>query len=178
MCQVSGKSPWEKYETDGGPGIGEIMKILLGSQNPFKDRRTFMKTQILFWMLAAPDGHAKNFSIFIERMGKYRLTPVYDVISAYPVMGGKKGQIPPEKLRMAMAVSGKNRHYEWKQIKPRHWIETAQKYGAGTFIEEILAELAEQTPKVINEVSKIIPKDFPQTVSDKIFKGLEKAATI
>lgn len=178
MCQTVGKSPWEKYETDGGPGILEIMKVLLGSQNSFKDRRTFMKTQILFWMLAAPDGHAKNFSIFIEKKGNYRLTPIYDVLSVYPVMGKKPGQIAPEKLRMAMAVSGKNRHYDWISIKQRHWIETAEKCGAGNFVEEILAELAELTPKVINEVSKIIPSDFPKIVSDKIFEGLEKAAKI
>ncbi|MBI9095321.1 MAG: HipA domain-containing protein [Sphaerochaeta sp.] len=54
----------------------------------------FLKAQILFWLLAAPDGHAKDFSIFLERQGRYTLTPLYDVVSAYPALGhgvGMKG---------------------------------------------------------------------------------------
>ena len=51
----------------------------------------------------APDGHAQNFSLFLERGGQYRLTPLYDVISAYPWLGRGPGQIDREKLRMAMA---------------------------------------------------------------------------
>ncbi|MFK5208851.1 HipA domain-containing protein, partial [Glaesserella parasuis] len=45
--------------------------------------------QFLFWLLAAIDGHAKNFSLAIEKQGRYHLSPVYDVLSAYPMLGGK-----------------------------------------------------------------------------------------
>ncbi len=178
MCQVTGRSPWEKYESDGGPGISDIMKILMGSKDSLKDRHTFFKANLLFWILAAPDGHGKNFSIFIENKGGFRLTPIYDVISAYPFLGKKAGQIAPEKLRMAMAVRGKNKHYDWKNIKTRHWLTTAKKCGAGNIVEDIIQELVEKTPSVINEVSKSLPKDFPSTVSDKIFEGMEKALNI
>jgi len=34
-------------------------------------------------LLCATDGHAKNFSIFIGQGGTYRMTPLYDVLSAY-----------------------------------------------------------------------------------------------
>jgi serine/threonine-protein kinase HipA len=37
-------------------------------------------------------------------------------MSAYPVLGNGSGLIPPEKLRLAMAFRGKNRHYEWGKI--------------------------------------------------------------
>jgi len=178
MCQVTATSPFQKYETDGGPGIEAIMKILLGSKNSSKDRHTFFKTQILFWMLAAPDGHAKNFSIFLEKQGGYRLAPIYDVISVYPVMGKRSFEIAPEKLRMAMAVTGKNRHYDWMKINKRHWQATASRCGVLNSIEEIITELVEKTPCVIDEVSKILPDNFPKTVSDKIFEGLEKAAKV
>ena len=30
-----------------------------------------MKSQVLFWLLAATDGHAKNFSVFIEPEGRF-----------------------------------------------------------------------------------------------------------
>ena len=86
FCQALGVSPALKYENHGGPGIKEGMDLLRGSQQAIHDRETFFKLQILFWMLAAIDGHAKNFSLFIEPGSAYRMTPVYDVLSAYPLM--------------------------------------------------------------------------------------------
>ncbi len=175
MCQATATSPFNKYEADGGPGIEEIMKILLASGNSTADRYTFFKTQILFWMLAAPDGHAKNFSIFLEKQGDFRLAPIYDVLSVYPIMGKKSSEIPPSKLKMAMAVSGKNRHYGWSDIHKRHWVATGANCGVGN-VEDVITELVEKTQEVINKVTKILPNDFPRSVSDRIFDGLEKAA--
>ncbi|MDZ7793771.1 MAG: HipA domain-containing protein [Spirochaetia bacterium] len=57
--------------------------MLLGSRTALNDQIEFFKMQILFWMLTAIDGHAKNFSIFIEPEGRFTLTPAYDVLSAY-----------------------------------------------------------------------------------------------
>jgi len=39
------------------------MELLLGSDNAEQDRRNFFKAQLIFWVLAATDGHGKNFSI-------------------------------------------------------------------------------------------------------------------
>jgi serine/threonine-protein kinase HipA len=51
FCQVTGMSPAKKYGSDSGPGIHRIMKELLGSQQPLEDRETFMRAQVLFWLL-------------------------------------------------------------------------------------------------------------------------------
>ena len=64
MCQALGIQPADKYESDGGPGMADINNLLLGSRNAAADRRLFFRAQILFWMLCAVDGHAKNFSVF------------------------------------------------------------------------------------------------------------------
>jgi len=64
LCQALGVPPLRKYQSDGGPGIVEVMEFLNGAVAPLEDRLTFMKAQIVFWLLAAIDGHAKNFSIF------------------------------------------------------------------------------------------------------------------
>ena len=61
FCQITGTPSSGKYESDGGPGIETIMSLLLGSREAADDRETFFSAQILFWPLAAPDGHAKNF---------------------------------------------------------------------------------------------------------------------
>ena len=63
----TGFSSEKKYEKDGGPGIAEIMSCLLGSASPEQDRYTFMKAQVLFWLLAATDGHAKFFYLYRSR---------------------------------------------------------------------------------------------------------------
>jgi len=178
LCQATGRSPGAKYEQDGGPGIQEIMKLLLGARNAFADRRAFLKTQILFWMLAATDGHAKNFSIFIEPGSRYALTPLYDVLSVYPVMGHGANRLAPEKVRMAMAVSGKNRHYEWSRIKRRHWITTAASSNAAADIEQIIAELIERVPQVISEVSGSLPANFPDAVATPVFEGISQSVAL
>lgn len=178
LCQATGRSPGAKYEIDGGPGIEEIMRLLLGAQDAFADRRTFLKTQVLFWMLAAIDGHAKNFSLFIEPEGRFSLTPLYDVLSAYPVMGHGARQFAPEKLRMAMAVTGKDRHYEWARIQRRHWIETAKRCDAGKEIDLVISELIERVPRVITELSGDLPAKFPEYVSSPIFEGLARSAKL
>lgn len=78
-----------------------------------------MRAQLVFWLLAAIDGHAKNFSIFLLQGGAYRLTPRYDILSAHPMLGNGRGKLSPRKIKMAMAVRGKNRHYVWDQITAR-----------------------------------------------------------
>lgn len=178
MCQATGRSPGAKYESEGGPGIEEIMRLLLGAQDAFADRRMFLKTQVLFWMLAAIDGHAKNFSIFIEPEGRFSLTPLYDVLSAYPVMGHGARQFAPEKLRMAMAVTGKDRHYEWARIRRRHWVETAKRCDAGKEIDAMISELIERVPRAITEVSGDLPAGFPEQVAAPIFEGLARSAEL
>lgn len=175
FAQAAGVHPDAKYEENGGPGIRWILDQLIGAAHPEEDRRDFYRTQVLFWMLAAIDGHAKNFSVFIQERGEFRLTPRYDVLSAYPVIGRKAGKLQVQKARMAMAVWGKNRHYKWAEIRRDHFEKTASDCkvpDAG----QIIDELAERTPGAIAEVEKALPASFPGEVADAIFGGLRKAA--
>ena len=176
LCQALGVPPGQKYESDGGPGVADINTLLLGSRRSDTDRQTFFRAQVVFWMLCAIDGHAKNFSVFIEASGRYRLTPLYDVLSAYPIIGTGANQYAPQKVTMAMAVSGKNRHYKWAQIMPRHWIATAEKCGLGANVRDVLENLSSQAPKVVSTVESRLPEGFPDDVSIPIFEGLLKAA--
>ncbi len=175
FCQATATPPGLKYESDGGPGIQEIMETLLGSELSVIDRRDFMRTQLLFWMLAAIDGHAKNFSVFLLPGGAYRLTPRYDILSAYPVLGHGRGKLSPEKIRMAMAVSGKNRHYRWKEIGAKHWLETAKRCGFGE-MKSVMEEVIEQTPRAIERVRQLVPAGFPTQIAETILEGVDAAA--
>jgi serine/threonine-protein kinase HipA len=148
------------------------MDLLLGSSMADNDRRDFFKTQMLFWMLCAIDGHAKNFSLYLESGGGYRLTPRYDVLSAYPVLGPSSGKLSPKKVKMAMAVEGANRHYLWYAIQPRHWGELAKRCGIGSSYGALRDEVVESTTSVIEVVESRLPKDFPVSVSIPVLEGL------
>jgi len=176
LCQATGTPPSRKYESEGGPGIAALTRLLLGARDPLSDRRKFLKAQILFWLLAAPDGHAKNFSLFLEREGRFSLTPLYDVMSVHPLLGHGTGKLPPEKLRMAMAVSGTSRHYEWEKIRNRHWESTAKACGAERVIAEVLDEIRERLPAAIERTKATLPADFPARVAESIFKGVKATA--
>ena len=126
-------------------------------------------------MLAAIDGHAKNFSVFIEPRGRFRLTPRYDVLSAYPVFGHGRGRLAPEKVNMAMAVWGTNRHYRWHEIRRPHFERTATACGLGGSVRALIDELVERTPEVIRQVSAAMPAGFPDSVSAPVLEGLEQA---
>jgi len=176
LCQATGTPPSAKYESDGGPGIRVAMDLLAASTNGAVDQDTFFRAQVVNWLLCAIDGHAKNYSLFIEQGGGYRLTPLYDVLSAYPVLGKRAGKLSPKKVKLAMAVEGKNRHYHWDSICRRHWNETARRCGLGRDAEALLTDLLSKTGAVIDNVGAKLPKAFPANVAEPILEGLKKAS--
>ncbi len=175
FCQALGLPSNMKYESDGGPGMRDVLRILAASARDETDQRAFVKAQILFWMLAATDGHAKNFSIFHEVSGRYRLTPFYDILSAWPVIGSGPNKFDRHKLRMAMAVLSKNAHWKLSEIKPRHWNAVAASAGLGN-AELLIEEIVAQTEPAIASVSRNLPKGFPDQVVSSIFTGLRESA--
>jgi serine/threonine-protein kinase HipA len=132
-----------------------------------------MRAQVVYWLLAAPDGHAKNFSVFLHPGGRFRMTPLYDVMSAYPLVA--RGDLPIERVKMAMAVHGKNRHYRWKEVQRRHWLSTAE---ACRFPERemiaILDDCAARIDDVIATTKRALPRGFPTTISKPVFAGLRE----
>lgn len=180
MCQALGVTPHLKYESDGGPGVRDIMKLLATSQQPARDRRTFFQAQVLFWMLGATDGHAKNFSIFLLQNGAYELTPLYDVLSAYPIMGTGAKMLSPFKARLAMAVRSKNTHWKIHDIQRRHWMAMGTEHGVtapdGQDAARVIDDLVACTPTVVRTVRALLPESFPQALAESILGGLQKAA--
>ncbi|PMM89711.1 type II toxin-antitoxin system HipA family toxin, partial [Vibrio breoganii] len=152
FCQVNGLPSATKYESHGGVGIASIMKTLSLSENP-EDRRTFMRSQILFWLLAAIDGHSKNFSIGIGVEGRYHLAPLYDILSAYPMLGGKG--LNHRKLKLAMSHKGSSgRKYRWAKVLPRHFGHTAREVGLKIpELNALLQEFADTKDAVIDKVA-------------------------
>ncbi|WP_429499608.1 type II toxin-antitoxin system HipA family toxin [Robbsia andropogonis] len=174
FCQATGTSPLIKYESEGGPGLQQMSALLLQSQQAVDDMRTLMASQILFWMMRAPDGHAKNFSIQLLAGGvsSFKLTPLYDVMSAYPVMGDGPNQWAEQEIKLAMALLGKNKHYHVHKIARRHFNSTAKKMGYGNSAEPLLQEIITRTPEVVEKVRAELPPGFSEQVADKVLSGV------
>lgn len=180
FCQATGTPADMKYESEGGPGIDRIMGLLATSASPQRDRRTFFLAQLLFWMLRAPDGHAKNFSLSIRPKGAYALTPLYDVMSAWPVIGDAPNKLSGHKVKMAMAIRSTNAHWKMKEILPRHWRALGKRYGVldeeGQAVESLIDDIVERTPTVVASIEAMLPAEFPEHVADPILRGLEREA--
>ncbi len=177
FCQVLGISPQHKYESHGGPGINAILDKLRGSQEAEADRQRFLMTQLIFWLLGAPDGHAKNFSVFLEPEGRFRLTPLYDVMSAWPVTGSGPNLFDRKKLKLAMAVWGRNKHDLIDGIQRRHWNETAKRNAMGPSFETSIEKVLAAVPTVLEKVAAELPSGFPEKVSVPILEGIQAQAT-
>lgn len=170
MCQALSIPNFEKYENDGGPGVLAIMDLLNESRQREADRRLFMKTQIVFFLLAAIDGHAKNFSVRWAPSG-FQLTPLYDILSAQPMIDSGGFQI--QKLKMAMAY-GENRHYKMVELHRRHFEQSA-KLSKFDLIEmnQIIDEVIMEAPLVIETVRKNLPTGFPEEIANSILEGVK-----
>lgn len=112
FCQATGLPPERKYEEQGVGGIAAILDILRGSNHAELDRTNFLTAQLIFWLLADPDGHAKNFSIALGPQGQFWLTPLYDIMSAWPVIGKGAREFQLQNVKLAMALHSKNTHYQ------------------------------------------------------------------
>ncbi|MDZ7813734.1 MAG: type II toxin-antitoxin system HipA family toxin [Ideonella sp.] len=178
FCQATGTAPHRKYEADGGPGIADIARILAGSVNAQADLKNFLKAQLMFWMLAAPDGHAKNFSLRILPRGRYALTPLYDVMSIWPVEGNSASQFSWHKAKLAMALQGKNRHYRFKDIQRRHFNETAARLFQRDSAEDVIEEVLQGLEPAIAAVAARLPAGFPERVAGAIFDGVRRMAKV
>lgn len=177
FCQVNGISPLKKYQKDGGPSVADCMKILDGSTKSEEDKYTFFLTQLVFWLLFATDGHGKNFSIFHTSRNTYEMTPVYDVISMFPILGPRADQIPKRKAKLAMAIKGSTNYYEVDRIMKRHFIKQAVSVGIPkTDAINIIDEMINATPAVIQSIYDLLPQNFNKALADSILLGMQAQA--
>jgi serine/threonine-protein kinase HipA len=169
-CQALSVPPARKYQSDGGPGIVEIAELLKGSNDPAKDHRTLLKAQLIFWLIGATDGHAKNFSIFLNPGGGFELTPLYDVLSAQPSLDAR--QIERKQMKLAMSV-GTSNHYRIDEVQPRHFMQTGERAGLPKrLVRDAIEETASLAEEAVRKIEGLLPRAFPEALHASVKAGL------
>jgi serine/threonine-protein kinase HipA len=156
LCQSLAVPPTRKYQNEGGPGVAAIADVLRGSDRPLIDIATLYKAQILFWLLGATDGHAKNFSIFLKPGGGFEMTPLYDVLTVQPSVDRR--QVRLNQFKLAMAV-GARRHYRVRDIHGRHFVETGRAIGLSRpAIETVFGEIHGRFEQAFRAAERVLPR--------------------
>jgi len=177
FCQTLGIAPDRKYQSDGGPSVHGCLQVLASSEHAEEDRATFTLAQLAFWLLAATDGHAKNFSIHHRRGGRFGLTPLYDVLSAWPIIGDGPNRIAYPRAKLAMAIRGeKGTHYRLRDIQPRHWQRLAVSCGPGVW--ERMQAMVDGVEGVLDAVEKKLPAGFPAKTWKPVAAGVRRHAQV
>lgn len=165
-CQALSVPPTLKYQSDGGPGIVAILDLLKGSDTPVEDQMVFVKAQLLFWLLGATDGHAKNFSIYLGSGGSFRLTPLYDVLTAQPSLDNH--QINLRQMKLAMSV-GRNRHDRIDRIHARHFLQTGDEAGLPKrLVRSAVEEIAATADSAMAKLEAALPTAFPASLHESV----------
>jgi serine/threonine-protein kinase HipA len=169
-CQALGVPPARKYQSHGGPSAVDILGLLQRADRPLDDQRDFLKCLILFWLIGATDGHAKNFSLFLRPGGRYGLTPIYDVLSAQPAFDRR--QIPNNRYKLAMSA-GSSRKYRIREIAGRHFVQTAREAGMGkTLITMVIHDILNLAGSAPARALERMPPDFDGGVYSSIEKAI------
>ena len=148
--------------------MSDVLGLLNGSDTPIKDQDTFLKAQLIFWLMGATDAHAKNFSLFLSPGGSYRMTPLYDIVTAQGALDAR--QI--ERKQMAMSV-GDSRHYRFDQIHGRHFMQSALRAGLSrNRATDLLEEIAARAPDAVEEAANALPETVPQAIVETVSKAV------
>jgi serine/threonine-protein kinase HipA len=176
LCQALGVPSFRKYDANGGPGMLDVLALLLQSDAPEEDRRQFLQSCFAYWVLGATDGHAKNFSLALGAQGGFRLSPLYDVLSLQPSVDAH--QVSRREFRVAMAV-GNGRHYKVDEIMPRHFVQTAVAAGVDQGVATLwMQEINERVPGALQRAAEAMDESVPQDLLGSIADGALRRAEL
>jgi len=179
VCQALNLHPEDKYQAYGGPGPREVADLLRRESTDARAAvERFCDALIYNWALAAPDAHAKNYSLILDGSDVH-LAPLYDVISFLPY-----AQRDLLDLRTAMSC-GDNRSVGAMGARDA-WAGAALDLGLDpTRTADRAVQLLRDTPAAISDTidglsaedrssRALVPLHrSAQALSDKILKGLQ-----
>ncbi|WP_083562063.1 type II toxin-antitoxin system HipA family toxin [Mycobacterium malmoense] len=166
MCQALGVWPDNKYADHGGPAAVDIARLLAESATQ-DDVDRFANAVVAQYLLGAPDGHAKNYSVVLAG-NAVTLAPIYDVASIFPYPSGRDANEKPP--RVAMPINGRSR-FGGVSIRDIAKFATAVGTDPDKLVERTRF-MATALPDAIAAVAARLPADALGDLADLIRRGI------
>lgn len=154
LCQALGCLPDNKYTMYGGPTSIDVIQLLMSTGSTAANNvARFLQMLFFNYLIAATDGHAKNYSLMLNVSGDHRLAPMYDVASIAPYIERAQWNIKPPKL--AMSIGGENRVGHLTANHLHKFVEQCDlgKMGiTGERCRELIMLYADLIPKKLSDI--------------------------
>lgn len=147
LCQALAVPPERKYQSDGGPSVVEIARLLRDVVRPMAAATAALDSLLdalaWNWVIGGTDAHAKNYSLLLSG-DQVRLAPLYDIASVLPYRG-----VDELKLTTAMKLGGE---YRFKAHSGRTWPKVARELGLDVdHVVGRVAHLAAVAPDMLRD---------------------------
>ena len=120
FCQALGRTPERKYETNGGPTLDDMVRLINKQSTSEIDDLYALADFVLINVIAgAPDGHSKNISM-LHLPGASWVAPLYDLASAMVYDSADVDRT------VAVAVGSER---QVSRIRHKQWAKAAHKLG-------------------------------------------------
>ena len=156
MCQLTERLTEYKYK-----GSYEQIAKTIRKYSSFSklDTVNFWEMVVFSWITGNADMHLKNFSLYSEISGEYKLSPAYDMVSTALV-------IPEDKDELALTLNGKKR-----KIKKDDFIIAMKTSGLD---DKVIKNIFQKFLKIEEKWFDFIDISFLPLEMKNTYKGLIK----
>lgn len=149
VCQALSVPPSLKYQSDGGPAVGDIADLL--NRLPIEDRdvnaERFFKALSYHVLIGGTDAHAKNYSLILIG-SRAQVSPLYDAASAAPYD-------QRERLLSSMKVGD---HWKMLDVTDSDWRKVGRRLGIpGDQAVAWVRELRDRLPGAFDRAAASLP---------------------
>ncbi len=149
ICQALSVHPSLKYQSEGGPAVGDIADLL--GRLPIEDRNVnaerFFKALAYNVLIGGTDAHAKNFSLILIG-SRAQVSPLYDAASAAPYD-------QRERLHSSMKIGD---HWKMLDVTKSDWHKVGRRLGIpGDRAVAWVDELRNQLPGAFERATASMP---------------------
>lgn len=163
FCQLCERLASDKYK---GSYEQIAKKLNEHSSAPILDLVNYWEIVLFSWIIGNSDMHLKNFSLISHSMGKYQLSPAYDLLSVKLVY-------PEDDEELALALQGKK-----KKLRKKHFVAAMQKsLIPDKTIEKMFSKFLNVFPEWMQCIDhSFLPVDYQTRFKDMIHERIKHLA--
>jgi len=149
LCQAMGLDPSRKYESERGPSVARIARLLRDTAGPAAVEE-FGRGVVANYLLGAPDAHAKNYSVMLAASA-VAFAALYDMASGLTTARDGQLRYP----RGAMSIGGER---AFGQVRGRNWSGFATALGMpADTVRDWVRSLADLAPQALSDAVRGLP---------------------